>query len=48
MIWINNLAQLKYYEELIDLTIFGLICAGSLIYLGIICLRSFFKSRKKK
>ena len=48
MTWISNLAQLKYYEELIGLIISGLILAGGLIYLGFICLRSFLKSRRKK
>ena len=47
MNWINNFAQLRYYEELAGLIIFGMIFAGYLIYLGILCLSNLFKSRRK-
>jgi hypothetical protein len=48
MNWINNFAQLKYYEELAGLIIFGIIFAGYLVYFGILYLRDFLKSRRKK
>lgn len=48
MNWINNYAQLRYYEELASLIIFGMIFVGYLIYLGILCLSNLFKSRRKK
>lgn len=48
MTWINNFAQLKYYEELAGLIISGLIFFGTIICLGLMYLSSFLKSRRKK
>lgn len=48
MNWVNNFAQLKYYEELAGLIIFGISFAGYLVYLGILGLSNLFKSKRKK
>lgn len=47
MNWVNNFAQLKYYEELAGLIIFGISFAGYLVYFGILYLRDFLNQGEK-
>ncbi len=48
MNFINNYAQLKYFEELTGLIIFAVILVGYGIWIAIIYLRELFKSKRKK
>ncbi len=48
MNFINNYAQLKYFEELTELIIFAVILVEYGIWIAIIYLRELFKSKRKK
>lgn len=47
MNWINNLAQLRYYEELAGIVVCIAVLIGCGIWLGVIYLLEFLKRRKK-